>query len=76
MTIPPAVALAFCGFGASSNWDRFEHLHKQKQATKAMRDWLKEGWKEEPEALMFDKEGRTLGQKGEEMRTSLGAFGQ
>jgi hypothetical protein len=74
MTIPPAVALSFCGFSSASNWDRFERLHRQ--GPKAMRDWLKEGWKEEPEALMFDKEGRTLGQKGEEMRTSLGAFGQ
>lgn len=74
MTIPPAVALAFSGFGAFSNWERFERLHKK--GPKAMRDWLKDGWKEEPEALLFEKEGKTLGQKGETMRDAWAAFAE
>ncbi|KAL7415350.1 hypothetical protein BDY24DRAFT_382617 [Mrakia frigida] len=81
LTIPPAVALSFCGYGKDSNWARTEELFLSKDgkssSPKRAREWLKEGWKlEEPSILEeFEAKGKRLGQKGEAMRAALASFG-
>lgn len=73
LTIPPAVVFAFCGYGARSNWERFEMLYSD--GPRAMRAWLRDGWKADDAHLEFDAEGRQKGRKGEDMRELLAAFG-
>lgn len=72
LTIPPAVVLAFCGYGAQSNWERFEILYRQ--GPKAMKAWLRLGWKEDASHLEFEAIGKEKGAKGEAMRLNLASF--
>jgi hypothetical protein len=74
LTIPPAVVLAFCGYGACTNWDRFERLYRQ--GPRAMKDWLRSGWRADADVGQddFDAVGRLRGRKGEDMRQLLAAF--
>lgn len=59
ITVPPRVALSFCGYGDSKNWERASRLlHSPDRGRK----WLQGGWKDEAEEVGAEwlqaKEGR------------------